>query len=586
MTRREKVRASATRRRPTVRVRVVEESGAAATRADVDGVVISRREGSRARSGKRALMCGIIFATAFTAMAGRLGVVAFAAPDTVKGRIAAAAADRARPDIVDRNGVLLASDLPMRTLEIAGAEVWSAAETAAAVAAVFPDTDVAALDADLRAGRYREVRRGVTPAQERAIFSLGLPGVYFSDRVRRYYPQAALAAHVIGHGAPGLGGVMGLEKALNERAGDAPLVASIDIRAQQALEEELAAGVERFHAKAAWGAVMDVETGEILALASAPDFDPNDPGAAPADNRRNRVTYDRYELGSAFKIFTAAAALETGAATSRSTYDARGSFKVADRVIRDFHGENRVLTFSEVVRYSSNIGMARMAADLGAARQKEALGRLGLLDPLALEIAEGRDPEPPKRWGPVESATISYGHGISVTPLHLLAATAAVVNGGVFRMPTFLKAESAAAGDAVFSERTSADMRAVLREVVIDGTASKADVAGYAVIGKTATAEKPRAGGYDRSARLSTFVGAFPGLAPRYAVLISYDEPQPVEGTYGYATAGWNAAPTFAAVTARIAPMLGVLPTDDPVADSASPGPAERQALLDIPSAD
>ena len=369
---------------------------------------------------------------------------------------------------------------------------------------------------------------------------------------------------------------------MNDLTGEGPLVASIDVRAQEIVEQELAAAAGRFRAAAAMGAVMDVTTGEIIALASLPDFDPNQPGAAPAENRRNRAVYDRYELGSAFKLFTAAAALDAGTAQETSTFDARGSYKVADKIIRDFHGENRVLTFSEVIQHSSNIGAARMAKDLGADRLKAALKAAGLLDPLPIELPERRAPQPPWQWGPVETATISYGHGISITPLHLLAATSAIVNGGEYRAPTFLKRSEPSPGVRIFKPETSAAMRRIMRAVITGGTAGFAETPGYFSIGKTATAEKPTRGGYDRNARISTFVGAFPGYAPRYAVLVTLDEPQAVEGTFGYATAGWNAAPAYAAIVARLAPALGVMPAGPDIAAlHFADAPGVRRAALE-----
>ena len=534
---------------------------------------------------RRIGMCAVAFAFAFSLLAARLGVVSFGPSSLPPNAAVAAGDDPDRREIVDRNGVLLAVNLPMRSLEIAGREVWSAKETAAALAEVFPKIDAADLEEKLAAGRYVEIQERLTPAEEEAVFALGLTGVRFAPRTRRFYPQGAIAAHVIGHTEAGKGGVMGLERALNERRGDGPLVASIDVRAQQILEQQLGAALTKFHAKAAFGGVMDVATGEIIALASLPDFDPNAPGAAPTDSRRNRAVYDRYELGSAFKLFTAAASLESGVASEHSTYDARGSYRIADRVIRDFHGENRTLSLSEVVQYSSNIGAARMAADLGPERQKAALRAFGLLDPLPIELAERRVPELPWQWGPVEAATISYGHGISVTPLHLLAAVASVVNGGVWRAPTFLKHEPEGRGGEpdgrrVISADTSLIMRRVMRAVITGGTAEFAEAPGYFIIGKTATAEKPAAGGYNQNARLASFVGAFPGPAPRYAVLVTLDEPQAIEGTWGYATAGWNAAPTFAAITGRLAPLLGVMPVAESVALAAFAGPVRRASTV------
>lgn len=557
------------RKTRNVRLTVVEECAPAGAASPDRIAARSRRSHALAVARRRIGMGAVAFCLAFAFLGVRLGVVSLSPAAAGGGPVIAQGDDPDRKEIVDRNGLLLAVNLPMRALEIAGREVWSPRETANALASVFPTIDVADLEEKLAAGRYVEIRERLTPAQEEAVFALGLPGVRFAPRTKRFYPQGVVAAHLIGHVEAGKGGVMGLERVVDERRGRGPLVASIDARAQQILEQELGAALEKFHAIAAMGAVMDVETGEVIALASLPTFDPNEPGAAPADFRRNRAVYDRYELGSAFKLFTAAAALETGAATERSTYDARGSYKIADKTIRDFHGENRILTFSEVVQHSSNIGAARMAADLGPERQKEALRKFGLLDPLPIELAERRAPELPWQWGPVESATISYGHGISVTPLHLLAAVSSVVNGGVWRAPTFIKQDGAAKGERVLAEETSAVMRRVMRKVIADGTASFAETPGYYVIGKTATAEKPTRGGYNRNARMATFVGAFPGYAPRYAVLVALDEPQAVPGTQGYATAGWNAAPAFAAITRRLAPLFGVMPVDEATAIAA-----------------
>lgn len=522
-----------------------------------------RASGARGRVAERArmriMMCAVVFVFIFGALGVRLAFVSFGqiAPDR---RYAQAGDENApRPEIVDRNGALLATDLPVIALEVAGREVWDAGETAQKLANVLPDIDPVGLTLELEEGRYMEVRSDLTPAERQAIFDLGLPGVRFEARVDRFYPQADLAAHVIGHDEPGKGGIMGLERVANRYRGDDLLRASIDIRVQQVLEEELSSAREKFFAEAAWGAVMDVETGEIIALASLPDFDPNEPGAAPAEFRRNRATYDNYELGSAFKIFTAASVIDAGLATEGTLYDARGGFRVADRVITDFHGENRILTLSEVVQHSSNIGAARMAVDLGKKEQQRFLKALGLFEALPIALNENRAPQLPAQWGPVESATISYGHGISITPLHLLAAFSAVVNGGVYRTPAFLATDEAEEGERVFKEETSIAMRRVLRRVITDGTATYAEAAGYYPIGKTATADKvSQNGGYEKDARIASFIGAVPGYAPRYAVLISFDNPQAIEGTYGYATAGWNAAPAFSRFVERAAPLLGL----------------------------
>jgi cell division protein FtsI (penicillin-binding protein 3) len=521
------------------------------------------------RAGRRISLCAVVFLAAYCALAGRLAFVSLGERADGERPPVAAITNGVRAEITDRNGVTLASNLPMVALEVAAREVWSAEETAKALAEAVPTIDAGALAKKLAEGRYVEASGDLTPAQQQSVFALGLPGVRFAQRAKRFYPHEALAAHVIGHVEAGRGGVMGLERVLDERGSATALSASLDLRVQQVLEDEISKSVDEFGAEAAWGAVMNVETGEILALASLPDFDPNEPGAAPADARRNRATYDRYELGSAFKPLTAAAALEAGAATEASVYDARGSLRVADRTITDFHGENRMLTLAEVIKYSSNIGAARMAADLGTERQQAALKALGLFEALPIELAERRSTELPAHWGKVETATIAYGHGISVTPLHLLAAFSATVNGGKYVAPSFLKRDKPFEARVVFSKRTSAVMRRVLREVILGGTASKADVAGYFVIGKTATADKPSRGGYNRDARIASFVGAFPGYAPRYTIIVSLDNPKPTKTTFGYATAGWNAAPTCARIIERIAPVLGVMPVDQATADAA-----------------
>lgn len=562
------------KKRAAARLFVIED-GVRTPEASSGRIAAKSRRGRAAEvTRRRILMCAVTFGFVFSLMGFRLVAVALGPDEAHRTRAAALEKGGARSEIVDRNGVLLAANLPLRALEIAGGEIWEASETAAQISAIVPSIDAVDLARKLELGRYVEIRERLTPEQERAVFELGLPGVRFASRVERFYPQGATAAHIVGHLEPGKGGVAGLERHLNDLRGKGPLVASIDIRAQEIVEQELAAAVWKFGAKAAMGAVMDVTTGEIIALASLPDFDPNEPGAAPAENRRNRAVYDRYELGSALKLLTGAAALEAGTAHEGSTYDARGVYKVADKVIRDFHGENRVLAFSEVIQYSSNIGAARMAKDLGTERLKASLKAAGLLDTLPIELAERREPEPPWQWGPVETATISYGHGISITPLHLLTMTSSIVNGGIWRAPAFVKADAQAEGRRIFSAETSAAMRRVMRAVITGGTASLAETPGYFPIGKTATAEKPARGGYDVNARISTFVGAFPGYAPRYAVLVTLDEPQAVDGTFGYATAGWNAAPAFARITERLAPILGVMPVSPEVAEAAFAAPA------------
>ncbi len=551
----------------------------------------SGRQRQTERAKTRILMCAVVFVFVFASLGVRLAFISFGQIKAEAPHAAAPSLEAPRAEITDRNGTLLATDLPMISLEVAGQEIWDAHETAQKLLTVLPDIDAVELEQKLRRGRYVDLRGNLTPAERQAVFDLGLPGIHFATRIKRFYPQADLAAHIVGHEEPGKGGVMGMEKVANDWRGGRTMRASIDIRVQQIVEDELAAAMTKFSAKAGWAGVMDVATGEIIALASLPDFDPNAPGAAAADSRRNRATLDQYELGSAFKAFTAAAALEEGLAGEATNYDARGSLLVADHRITDFHGENRILTLSEVVQFSSNIGIARVAAELGPKRQRDYLGKLGLLTRLTMDLPERRAPQLPDRWGPVETATIAYGHGISVTPLHLLTAFGAVVNGGDFHDPTFFADPKRVSERAVFSSQTSTVMRRILRRVITDGTASYAEAPGYFPIGKTATADKPSGGGYNRNTRIASFVGAVPGYAPRYAILVSLDEPQPLKETWGYATAGWTAAPVFSRIVARAAPFLGLAPVNEATAlaafvsggEAADGASASRKAAIAAP---
>ncbi|MBI1394080.1 MAG: penicillin-binding protein 2 [Alphaproteobacteria bacterium] len=559
------------RRRPVIRV-VTEYDPCAASRAaertaDKAAPELARtaqRSVDRGAS-RRIRLCAGAFLTAFILISGRLWTISTDETLRVEVEAARKLAAGPRPEIVDRNGVILATNLPMRGVEVAGPEVWDVDETVERISWVVPGLDREWLRGRLSQGRYASIPETISPAQERALFEMGLPGVSFVDRAKRYYPQADLAGHLVGYAAPGEGGLEGLEAVMDARwdefADAGAMKASIDVRAQQALESELDAALALHAAKAVWGAVMDVGTGEVVAIASLPDFDPNEPAVRPKGAVRNRVVYDRVELGSIFKVFTAAAALDDGLATEATLYDVRKPLPVADRMIRDYHGENRILTFSEVIQHSSNIGAAMMAGQLEPRGMKRALGRLGLLDPLPIPLIERGAPIPPQKWGPVETATVSYGHGIAVTPLHALAAFSAVVNGGIYRTPTFLvESDARRTGRRVFSEATSGVMRRILRQVIADGTAGRADAEGYYVIGKTGTAEKAVAGGYSKSEKITSFIGAFPGYAPRYAIIVSLDDPQPVEGAWGHAEAGWNAAPTFSQIVRRLGAVLQIAP--------------------------
>jgi cell division protein FtsI (penicillin-binding protein 3) len=374
--------------------------------------------------------------------------------------------------------------------------------------------------------------------------------------------------HLLGYVDSDNSGIAGLEKQFEGllAKGDEPLRLTIDMRVQHLMREELGAAMREFQAKAATGIVMDARNGEILAMVSLPDFDPNHPGKAGDGERFNRATLGVYELGSTFKVFTTAMALDAGAASMGKRYDATKPLRVSRFMIRDYHAKKRWLTLPEVFVYSSNIGAALMAQDIGGKRQQDYLGKLGMLDTLRVELPETGKPISPEVWRPGNTMTNGFGHGIAVSPLHLVSGVAAAVNGGVLRQPTIVAGEHRD-GDReprrVFKKQTSEQIRRLMRLTVENGTGRNADAVGYAVGGKTGTAEKPDAKGYEGKRLLSSFIGAFPINDPRYVVLALLDEPKGTKATQGYATGGWVAAPVVRRVIERMAPMLGMAPVED-----------------------
>jgi len=341
---------------------------------------------------------------------------------------------------------------------------------------------------------------------------------------------------------------------------------------QSMLRSEMANAVSEYNAIGATGIVMEIDSGEILSMVSLPDFDPNKPAKVSDDSKFNRATLGLYEMGSTFKSFTMAAGLEYGVVNMKSGYDATNSFKVATFTISDSHGKKRWLTVPEIYAYSSNIGTAKMALDIGAKQQKEFLKKMGMFKPIDIEIPEKANPQFPQEWKEINTVTISYGHGISVTPLHLVQGIATLVNGGMHERLTLLKDgnKGKEAKERVISEQTSKNIRRLMRLVVDHGTGGKADVAGYRVGGKTGTAEKVQTGGrYNPDAKIASFVSVFPVDSPKYLVLVMIDEPKGDKSTYGFATGGWIAAPVVGRVIARMGPMMGIKPRYDVPEDDA-----------------
>ncbi|MFQ5764278.1 MAG: peptidoglycan D,D-transpeptidase FtsI family protein [Rhodospirillales bacterium] len=474
-----------------------------------------------------------------------------------------------RADMLDRNGVILATSLPTASLYADPAAVLNHEEAADRLADVLPDLDRRDLLAKLRSRtRFQWISRNLTPNQQYRVNRLGLPGFGFQRGERRVYPHGRLVAHVLGLTDVDGYGIAGLEQYFDRtlRAGTRLRVA-LDLRVQAVLRDELMATVREFRAVGATGLVLDVDSGEVIALVSLPDFDPNDPKSATGEMAFNRATKGVYEMGSTFKLFTAAMALDSGTVDLRSSYDASKPIRVARFTITDFHAKNRWLTVPEIVVYSSNIGAAKMALDVGTDAQRAYLGRFGLLQAAAIELPEVGTPLMPDRWREINTMTIAYGHGIAVSPMQLASGVAALVNGGFYVPPTLLRrpgGNKAPGAQRVLSAETSETMRHLMRLVVSRGTGRQARAEGYAVGGKTGTADKLAARGYEKSATISSFVGAFPIDAPRYVVLVLVDEPKGNERTFNYATGGWVAAPAVGRVIKRMAALIGMPPRRHP----------------------
>jgi cell division protein FtsI (penicillin-binding protein 3) len=475
-----------------------------------------------------------------------------------------------RRSIVDRNGNVIATDLGTVSLYADARAIIDADAVTKSLMKVLPSLNAEKVHFKLSSGRpFVWIKRDLTPQQHASVHSLGIPGLHFRADRRRVYPNGALVSQVVGYVGTDNVGLAGIEKSLDEELLSVdevePLKLTFDLRVQHVLRQELIGAIQEFSALAASGLIMDVNSGEVLAMVSLPDFDPNEFGSALANEQFNRATLGVYEMGSTFKAFNTAMAIDAQVVGLEDRFDARKPYETGGRVIRDFHGENRWLTVSEVFMHSSNIGSAKIAHRAGVEVQKEFLQRLGLFGRSPVELPEVGAPILPAQWGPTETATVSYGHGISVSPLQTATAIASLVNGGTYFEPTLVlrDEEERQSGRRVVSELTSRQMRRLMRMVVTEGTGKNAEVAGFSVAGKTGTAEKAVNGRYDRKALITSFVGVFPSESPRYLVLVVLDEPKGNKATHGFATAGWNAAPVVGRVVERAALVLGVRPSED-----------------------
>jgi cell division protein FtsI (penicillin-binding protein 3) len=476
----------------------------------------------------------------------------------------------ARADIVDRNGEVLARTIDAWSVGVHANRLLNKPEDLAPkLAALMPERTEAQYLALLKSGvHFTYLRRRAMPELVAAVNALGEPGMAFSREPERLYPQLTLAAHVLGYTDMDGHGVTGMERVLDKRLSDAalrktPVALSIDKRVQAAMETELANAMASHQALGATGLVMDVRTGEMVALVSLPVFNPNKVGQSDPEALRNNVTQSVYELGSTFKPIAMAGAIDAGVITSLSKrYDATAPLQVGKYKIKDDHPMNRWLNVPETLVHSSNIVTARIADQMGAKRMEAMFRRIGFYEPPYIELKEKGRPLVPGYWGRTTTMTTAYGHGIAVTPLQLASAYAALVNGGIWRPATLMKVEpgKAAKGRRVFSQYASDASRQMLRLIVTDGTGKKADVPGMRIGGKTGTAEKPGVGGYSKHINVSTFAAAFPMDAPRYVVIAMLDAPKGNAESFGLTTAAWTAAPVVAKVIARTGPMLGVFP--------------------------
>jgi cell division protein FtsI (penicillin-binding protein 3) len=518
----------------------------------------------------RLVITGVLFALAFSIVGLRLVDVTILKeghePRMV--RLPKSELQTERADIVDRNGVLLATSLATGSLYANPKLILDANEAAAKLTRVLPGLNEKEVAGRLSSERsFVWLRRNLTPKEQYAVNRLGIPGLFFQREERRVYPHGALTSHVVGFTDIDKRGLAGVEQYFDERLKQSndPLRLSIDIRVQHLVREELVGAMQEFRAIGAAAMVLDIQTGELLAMVSLPDFDSNAPGQSEPETRFNRNTLGVYEPGSTFKIFNTAMALDSGVSTLNSTYDATKPIQVSRFTISDFHPEKRWLSVPEIFMHSSNIGSVRIAMDAGRDRQREFLGRFGFLKAPTIELPEIGGPLVPSPWRDINMMTIAFGHGISVTPLQLVSGTAAVVNGGVLRPVTLLRRDDATPpnGTRVISARTSDQMRRLMRLVVEKGTAKSSNVPGYLVGGKTGTAEKIVNGRYKRDARISAFVGAFPMNQPRFVVYAMLDEPKGNKSTYGYATAGWVVAPAVGKMITKIASLYGIAPVDD-----------------------
>ncbi|MEM6276089.1 MAG: penicillin-binding protein 2 [Pseudomonadota bacterium] len=547
------------------------------------------RDKSREMAEGRLIVLGLFFLAGFALIGARMTLLAVSEPVEPRATATTSQIIAQRADIVDRHGRVLATNFDTHSLYAHPQDLIDPAKAVADLTKIFPDLDAERLLKDFTGDRkFLWIKRKISPEQKQAVHDIGEPGLLFGPREMRLYPNGSIAAHVLGGASFGkeavnsaeVIGTAGVEKHFDEYLRDpardgAPLELSLDLTVQAAAERVLDGGMRLFNAKGAASVLMDVHTGEVISLVSLPDFDPNERPRPLTEGDQsdsplfNRALQGVYELGSAFKIFTAAQAMELGLANPETQVNTQGPLKWGRFTIGEFQNKNYgpTLTLTRVIEKSSNIGTARLAMEIGNTRQKAFLRELGFLEPTPLEMVEAKGAAPlyPSNWSELSTMTISYGHGISTSPLHLAAGYASLLNGGRKVQPTLLKQTRAQLGEQVVRPEVSAAARAMLRRVVTEGTASFGDVAGYAVGGKTGTADKPRPrGGYYDDRTITTFASVFPADDPKYVLVVTLDEPVETSGEKPRRSAGWTAVPVAAELIRRTAPLLGLRPEIEP----------------------
>ncbi|OJI95608.1 cell division protein FtsI (penicillin-binding protein 3) [Planktotalea frisia] len=546
------------------------------------------RDASRGRAEGRLLILSVIFFCAFGVIGARMGVLAATEPAEPRAASKGSAILAQRADITDRHGRVLATNFETHSLYAQPLQMIDKERVAAELAAIFPDLNQDKLLKDFTGKRkFLWIKKKLSPEQKQAVHNIGDPGLLFGPREMRLYPNGKLAAHVMGgasfgregvHAAEVIG-VAGVEKYYDDLLRDparqgAPLALSLDLTVQAAAERVLYGGMKLMNAKGAASVLMDVHTGEIISIVSLPDFDPNArpsplvEGDASDSPLFNRAVQGVYELGSAYKIFTAAQAMDLNLVNNQTMIDTGKALRVGGFNIGEFQKKNYgVLSVEDIIIKSSNRGTGRMALQIGVKRQKEFMKAMGFMDYTPLEIVEAKGGKPlyPERWTDLSAVTISYGHGISNSPLHLAAGYAALANGGTYIKPTIIKRTGAPEGTRVMREDTARYARQMLRKVVTEGTASFGEVQGYAVGGKTGTADKPKPrGGYYDDKVIATFASLFPAHNPKYVLVVTLDEPTETSGKKPRRTAGWTAVPVAAEMIGRVAPLLGLRPEIEP----------------------